>query len=173
MKSLLLLLMLNTPWAGRWAIPTSLGGVLQNLDRPATRLPATADGVPAPAVTSEMRITITVRTRPDVTLICRTRGAFFNHDLPGERPDPDQPGAECAQVTGEKGTERIEDTGARRGSAGPATSPVTSPASSSSSTSTRPMQPSIRTPATKVARPPARGTTPDAIDRDRARARRP
>ena len=37
---------------------------------------------------SEMRITITVRSRPDVTLICRTRGEFFNHDLPGERPIP-------------------------------------------------------------------------------------
>ena len=48
MKSLFLLLLLDSPLGWPLAIPTSLGGVLQNLDRPATRLPATADGAPRP-----------------------------------------------------------------------------------------------------------------------------
>jgi hypothetical protein len=109
-KSLLLSLLLTASGSGRWAIPTSAGGVLQNLD-PAPRRPAASlAGAPAPAMTSELNLTITVRSRLDVTVVCRTRGAFFNQDLPRERPDPDQPTSECSQLAGEKGSERIEDT---------------------------------------------------------------
>jgi hypothetical protein len=55
-----------------------------------------------------------VRSRIDVTVICRTRGTFFNHDLPRERPGNEQREADCSQVAGEKGSERIEDGRARR-----------------------------------------------------------
>jgi hypothetical protein len=114
-KSLLLFVILNDGSAAeRWPIPASTGGVLQNLDRPSVRLPAPPAGEPRPAAKAEMHITITARSQLDVTLICRTRGELFNHDLPGERPDPSGPGAECSQVAGEKGTERIEDTRGRK-----------------------------------------------------------
>ena len=113
MKSLLLFVLLNAPAAERWPIPASSGGVLQNLDRPSVRLPTPA-GAPRPAAKAEMHITVTARSRLDVTLICRTRGELFNHDLPGEQPDPSGPESECSQVAGEKGTERIEDTRARK-----------------------------------------------------------
>jgi hypothetical protein len=110
LKPLLLLLFVNTSWAEHWPIPSSVGGVLQNLDRPAVRPTASPTAQPLPTAKSELHITITAQSRPDVTVICRMRGEFFNHDLPGARPDPARPGSECAQVAGEKGTERIEDT---------------------------------------------------------------
>ena len=113
MKSLFVLLLFNTPLVGGWPDPTTAEGVLQNLDRPA-RLPLSATAEPAPPVKSELDLVITVRSRLDVTVICRTRGTFFNHDLPRERPGNDQRGADCSQVAGEKGSERIEDGRARR-----------------------------------------------------------
>jgi hypothetical protein len=113
-KFLLLSLLLDLPLLGHWPIPTSAGGVLQNLDLAPARRSVAPAGVPAPPLTSEMDLTITVRTRLDVTLICRTRSDFFNHDLPSQRSDPGHPGAECAQITGEKGSERIEDNLTRR-----------------------------------------------------------
>ena len=108
--SLLLLLLSSATWPGQWPIPASRGGVFENLDRGATGQPVDATGALVPSVKSEMDITITDRSRPDVTVVCRTRGEFFNHDLPRGQPDPNRPRSQCAQVTGEKASERIEDT---------------------------------------------------------------
>jgi hypothetical protein len=107
-------LALSAPWSGQWPIPASTGGVLENLDRvPVVQTATPGEGV-APAIPSQMAITISARSRLDVTVICRTRGEFFNHDLPGGQPDPSRPGSQCAQMVGEKGSERIEDTTSRR-----------------------------------------------------------
>jgi hypothetical protein len=115
--SLSLLLLLSgasgSALAVGWPIPSSPGAVLQNLDRTPARLDSGEGGAASAAARSALDITIIVRSRVEVTVICRARGQLFNHDLPAGRPDPERAGAQCAQVVGEKGSERIEDTGNR------------------------------------------------------------
>ena len=96
--------------AWHWPIPSSPGAVLHNLDRaPARPAPEGTGEVPAGAPNARMDITITVRSKLDVTVVCRARGQLFNQDLPPGAP------VACTQVVGEKGNERIEDTNQKRG----------------------------------------------------------
>jgi hypothetical protein len=114
-SSLSSLLLLSNAFGGgpawRWPVPATPGAALQDLDRRAA------------APTSELDITITVRSRTDVTVICRTRGELFNHDLPAGGPTAGQ----CAQVTGEAGSERIEDGRTRPAVVVPARRPAPPP----------------------------------------------
>jgi hypothetical protein len=98
--------------AWHWPIPSSPGAVLHNLDRAPTRpSPQGTGDAPAGAPDARMEITITVRSKLDITVVCRARGQLFNQDLPPGAP------AACTQVVGEKGEERIEDTNQKKGAA--------------------------------------------------------